>query len=84
MRQPHTPGSGTACTGNFQQQAVAQYAEHGFRDDLALVGAETLILEKIAQRGVGGMLQRQYCAQCLDAWGTFLGSGAQFNRAGAD
>ena len=45
---------------------MAQYAEHGFRYQFAFVGTDAFPLEKIAQRGIGRMFQRQEGTQCLD------------------
>jgi len=70
---------------------MAQYAEHGLGDQFTFIRTDALILEKVAQRGVGGVRQRQDGAQCLDGeFQTVFGnqhgkfifsqSGVQFNR----
>jgi len=70
--KPDQPGEcqaargSAAGAGDFQQQAMAQYAEHGLGDQFTFIRTDALVLEKIAQRGVGGVRQRQDGAQCLD------------------
>src|SRR3989338_5508671 len=64
MGERHATRGRISGAGVLKQQAVAQHAEHGLGDQLALVRADAFVLEKIAQRGVGGMRQRQGGTQC--------------------
>jgi len=54
------------CAAVFQEQAMAQYAEQGFRHQRAFIGTDTFGLEEIAQHGVGRMLHFQCGTQGLD------------------
>ena len=66
VRERHAPRCSFTSAGMLQQHAVAQHAEHGCGDQFAFVGTDALILEEIAQCGVGGMCQGQDGTQCLD------------------